>query len=107
MVLALDRVLRSLLLGCCALNGMGSAALADADNGKTLADRWCSSCHIVDHGQKLATDQAPSFSSIARMPKFDANKLIFLLLKPHPSMPRLDLSRAEALDLAAYITTLK
>lgn len=104
-----DHMSRILLVSCCAFSVvLGPSALAaDADNGKALADRWCSSCHVVDHGQKLATDQAPPFASIARMPAFDASKLAFLLLKPHPNMPTLSLSRAEIADIAEYIATLK
>ena len=99
----------TLLVGCCAFSiVLGSSALAaEADNGKTLANRWCSSCHVVDQEQKLATDQAPPFASLARMPAFNANKLAFLLLKPHPNMPTLSLSRAEIDDIAEYIATLK
>jgi mono/diheme cytochrome c family protein len=110
MLEALDRISRGLLLvGCCAFSvALGSTAfVADADNGKILANRWCSSCHVVDHEQKLATDQAPPFASIARTPSFDASKLAFLLLKPHPNMPKLELSRGEIADLAGYIATLK
>jgi mono/diheme cytochrome c family protein len=101
---------RTLLLGgCCALSVvLGSSAFAaNADNGKALADRWCSSCHVVQPDQKLATDQAPPFASLAKMPAFDANMLAFLLLKPHPNMPTLSLSRAEIADIAEYIATLK
>jgi len=61
----------------------------------------------VEHDQKLATDQAPPFASVARLPGFDANKLAFLLLKPHPNMPTLSLSRAEIADIADFITALK
>ena len=104
-----DRMSCTLLVGCCAFSVvLGSSALAaEADNGKTLANRWCSSCHVVDQEQKLATDQAPPFASLARMPAFNANKLAFLLLKPHPNMPTLSLSRAEIDDIAEYIATLK
>lgn len=110
MLEALNRISRGLLsIGCYAFTvALGSTAFAaDADNGKTLANRWCSSCHVVDHEQKLATDQAPPFASIAKMPDFDANKLAFLLLKPHPNMPKLELSRVEIANLADYISTLK
>jgi hypothetical protein len=61
----------------------------------------------MNPGQKSATDQAPPFASIAGLPNFNASTLTFLLLKPHPSMPRLELSRTEAADLADYIATLK
>lgn len=98
-----------LLVGCCAVHVvLGSSAFAaDVDNGKTLANRWCSSCHVVQQDQKLATDQAPPFASLAKMPGFDANKLAFLLLKPHPNMPSLSLSRTEIADIADYVRTLK
>jgi mono/diheme cytochrome c family protein len=97
-----------LLAGCAFGNPLGSpASAADASAGKALAERWCSSCHVVNQGQKSATDQAPPFASIARMPNFGAAMLTYLLLKPHPNMPRLELSRTEAADLAEYIATLK
>ena len=41
------------------------------------------------------------------MPDFDAYKLAFLLLKPHPNMPVFSLTRTEIADLASYIATLK
>jgi mono/diheme cytochrome c family protein len=84
-----------------------SPALADAENGKALATRWCSDCHVVQQNQKLATDKAPPFGSLANAPDFNANKLALLLLKPHPNMPSLSLSRAEIADIAEYIAKLK
>jgi hypothetical protein len=39
------------------------------------------------------------------MPGFDAAKLALYLLTPHPKMPDMSLSRAEAADLAAFIVT--
>ncbi len=98
----------TLLVGCCAFSVVlgSSARAADADHGKILANRWCSSCHVVDREQKLATDEAPPFASVAKMPGFDASKLAFLLLKPHPNMPTLSLSRGEIADIAQYIATL-
>jgi hypothetical protein len=61
----------------------------------------------VAHDQKLAIDQAPPFASLEKMPGFDASKLAFLLLKPHPNMSSLSLSRAEIANIADYIATLK
>ena len=104
------RTLRKLLLvGCCTVNTLGPTAsfAADSENGKTLANRWCSSCHVVGPDQKLASDEAPAFAALAKMPAFGANKLAFLLLKPHPNMPTLSLSRADAANIAEYIATLK
>jgi mono/diheme cytochrome c family protein len=80
-----------------------AAFAADADNGSRLAQRWCASCHIISSAQRTGTDIAPSFASIAQKPGFTAERLAFFLLEPHPKMPNLSLTRAEAADLAAYI----
>ena len=87
--------------------GTVTPALADADNGGRLAQRWCASCHVVARGQTSATGEAPPFSAIARRPDFDATKVAYFLLVPHPKMPDMALSRTEASDLAAYIATQK
>jgi mono/diheme cytochrome c family protein len=105
-----SRVTEPLLLaGCCVLAVLQpvSATAADASHGKTIAERWCAACHRVERDPKSATNQPPSFASIAGLPDFDANKLAFFLLRPHPTMPSLSLSRAEISDLADYIKTLK
>jgi mono/diheme cytochrome c family protein len=86
---------------------LAESASADAANGKMLAARWCAECHVLQQDQNLATDNAPTFASLARAPDFGANRLAFLLLKPHPNMPSLSLSRAEIADIAEYIATLK
>lgn len=107
---ALHRTFRNLLVvGWCGVSAFGSTPTyaADANNGKILANRWCSSCHVVAHDQKLASDQAPPFASFATKPGFDANKLAFFLLSPHPNMPSLSLSRADVADIADYIAMLK
>ena len=83
------------------------AFAADAYNGETLAHRWCAACHVVSATQHSATtDQAPPFATIARRPGFDAAKIARFLLDPHPKMPDMSLTRAEAADLAAYIASL-
>ncbi len=85
-----------------------NALAADAKVGGTIAERWCSSCHVVGPMQKSApNDQAPPFASIARTPNFDDGRLALLLLSPHPNMPKLTLNRFEIADLAEYIRTLK
>lgn len=97
-----------LLAVCLFLAQAPSAFAADAPNGKAIAERWCAACHVVERDQKSpAADQAPPFASIATTPDFSANKLAFLLLQPHPNMPKLVLSRQEAADLADYMLTLK
>jgi mono/diheme cytochrome c family protein len=109
MLEALKRWLpRFLLVAGCALLALGPAIAADASQGKAIAERWCSACHVVERAQKTApTDQAPPFASLAARPDFNADRLALLLLAPHPNMPKLALSRFEVADLADYILTLK
>ena len=88
---------------------LGTAACyaADAEHGRDLAKRWCASCHVVSSDQARANADAPPFVTIARSPNFDAKRLAYFLLDPHPKMPDLPLSRAAAEDVAAYIETLR
>ena len=106
---ALNRMLpRFALVAVCGFLMQGAVFAADAKQGKAIAERWCASCHVVGREQKRApTDQAPPFASLAGRPDFSADKLALLLLKPHPNMPKLALSRFEVADLAEYILTLK
>lgn len=98
---------RFLLAASGVLASIDPSAAADADHGKQIAERWCVSCHLVGRGQTSATDQAPPFSYLARTIDFDENKLAFLLLLPHPNMPKVSLNRTEVADLADYIRSLK
>jgi cytochrome c2 len=92
-----------LLLAC-----TGEATFAaDADNGSTLAQRWCASCHIVSSAQRVEIDHSPSFASIAQRADFSADKLAYFLLEPHPKMPNMSLSRKESEDIGAYIAQMK
>ena len=80
---------------------------ADSEHGLALAKRWCASCHVVSPEQQRASADVPPFATIARSPDFDARRLAYFLLNPHPKMPDLPLTRAAADDIAAYIATLK
>lgn len=96
------------MIAGCAISMQDSASAADVGQGKAIAERWCSACHLVEPNQKAATtDKAPPFASLAKMPDFGAAKLALLLLEPHPNMPKLSLSRSEIADLAEFIQTLK
>jgi mono/diheme cytochrome c family protein len=91
-----------------AADGEHSAALAaDASHGKALAQVWCANCHLVAPDQRQASADVPTFAAIAERPDFNVGRLAFFLLDPHPKMPNLALTRAEAADLAAYIGSLK
>ena len=84
-----------------------AALAADAANGGTLAKRWCAACHVVAADQQRANGQAPPFSAIGKTPDLDAAKLALFIMLPHPKMPDMNLSRAEAADIAAYIGSQK
>jgi mono/diheme cytochrome c family protein len=86
--------------------GSVAASAADADHGRTLARRWCATCHVVAANQQRATGEAPPFAGIAKRPDFNTTRLTNFLLDPHPKMPNMSLTRTEAADLAAYIATL-
>lgn len=84
-----------------------AAHAADASAGRALADRWCASCHVVGADSKSGTSDAPSFPAIAaRDGDLSAAGLAFHLLGPHPQMPSVSLTRAQAADLSAYFATL-
>lgn len=83
------------------------ALAADARHGKALAETWCASCHLVAPEQRQASADVPTFAFIGEQPGFNAGQLALFLLDPHPKMPNLSLTRAEAADLAAYIGSLK
>jgi len=78
---------------------------ADAHKGETLAKRWCSACHVVSSDQQRGNTQAPPFSTIAKKSELDEARITTFLLAGHTRMPDMNLTRAEAADLAAYIKT--
>jgi cytochrome c len=99
--------MRTLLHGTLIIVAMSTQVLAaDANHGKTLAQRWCVNCHLVVPDQTSATTDAPPFASVAKRPGFDEARLAFFLLDPHPKMPNMQLTRDDASDLAAYIASL-
>lgn len=95
----------------CLLSGVpllaGPASAADATNGERIAARWCVSCHAIGREEPRVSTEAKPFVQIARTPEFNDRSLALFLLDPHPKMPDMGLSRAEAADLAAYIATLR
>ncbi len=90
-------------IGVAAVLFSSAAWAADARNGEALAKRWCAACHVVASDQRGPASEALSFASVAKRPDFDAHRLAYFLLNPHPKMPDMGLSRSAAEDLAAYI----
>lgn len=105
MVMRMKRLL-GLIVAIAALEG--EVALAgDPANGERLARRWCSACHVVSNKQIGTVSEATPFPVVAQKPDFSERTVAFFLLAPHPRMPDMSLTRAEAADLSAYIATLK
>ena len=97
----------ALIIFSAVMLGATPSLAANPDQGETLVKRWCTGCHLVAADQNRATTDAPTFTSVAKRSDFDAAKLAFFLLDPHPKMPNMQLTRDEASDIAAYIATLK
>lgn len=84
------------------------AMAADAGAGAAIAARWCATCHAIGPGAQRAKSDAPSFPDIAaRRSNLTGPVLAFELLSPHPQMPAISLTRAQAEDLAAYFASLR
>lgn len=83
------------------------AAAQNIELGGRLAVRWCMACHVVEAGQKMASDSAPSFQVIATDPRTTAASLDRYLSKGHTLMPDFSLSSQERNALVAYILSLR
>jgi mono/diheme cytochrome c family protein len=95
-----------LVVAMAGLNG-SLALAANADQGATLAKRWCATCHVVHGDQKQASADVPPFAVIAKKTDFSPERVAAFLMEPHPKMPNFTLSRSEAADIAAFIATLR
>ena len=94
-------------IAAAAQDAQPTIARTDPKRGAELAQRWCANCHVVSKDQAKASDATRSFVAIAQSPDFNADRLAFFLLDPHPIMPSMALSRQDTRDLAAYIATLR
>jgi mono/diheme cytochrome c family protein len=84
------------------------AQAGSAEEGQTIASRWCVSCHNVGKSEKPSvSDTAPTFDSIAHRKDFNRVHLEAWLGHPHPPMPNLSLTRNEIDSLVDYIESLR
>ncbi len=81
--------------------GQGSRIAGDPARGEAMANRWCTSCHLVGGG-KSGQDTAPPFAAIAHDPQRGPDYWRGFLAKPHPPMPPIQFSRQEIEDFVAY-----
>lgn len=84
---------------------MPANAGGDVTRGEAIAKRWCVNCHVVSPEQTTAKVDVPTFADIARR-RPDDRALSSFLVKPHPPMPDLSLTRQEIEDVVAYIRSL-
>lgn len=93
--------------------GAGGAAAQttelDAAKGRELAEKLCTSCHIVGKEAASASVPAdvPSFVAIAGRPGQTAEAIAGRIVLPHPPMPQIQLTRTDIAALATYILSLK
>jgi mono/diheme cytochrome c family protein len=87
---------------------LGAAAVADeVAEGRALAERWCSECHVTAAGQATGADVAPAFPILAQDPARPDAWLRGWLADPHPPMPDLGLSREQIDAVVAYLASLR
>jgi mono/diheme cytochrome c family protein len=99
--------MRSLSLYLCValvLGGVQPTFAENVENGRWLAERWCSQCHDVGSGSDKF-HKAPSFASIAAKGTIDAEKITSLV--SHAPMPNPPLAPLGVRDIAKYINELK
>ena len=84
---------------------MVHAASGNAEAGRQLVMRSCSSCHATE-AAKTATDNAPPFAAVAKTNKERPAWIRGWLMAPHPPMPNISLSRQQIDDIVAYLGTL-
>lgn len=84
----------------------GAQIKGEATKGKVIAERWCAECHVISPQQTSGKADVPPFSAIAAKGLKDTDLQRFLM-NPHPRMPDMQIGRAEAADLVAYIDAQK
>ena len=77
----------------------------NANAGRDLVLRSCTSCHAVSETVK-ASDGAPPLSYIARDNKVRPAWIRGWLMDPHPPMPGIMLSRQQINDIIDYLDSL-
>jgi mono/diheme cytochrome c family protein len=78
------------------------------DDGRRIAETWCTNCHVIGPGARGPVgDAAPPFQDIARMPSTTALSLRAFLQTPHARMPDYRLSQAELDGVITWILALK
>ena len=84
------------------------AAAQDSQRGHEIAQRWCSSCHMVEHAAAAApANGLPTFPGIAANPGLSPDRLRAAMNQQHGRMPDFALSRQQEDDLIGYVYSLR
>ena len=86
----------------------GVTSQPDKVQGKVLAEKLCTNCHLVGSAQQQpANADVPSFKEIAGREDQSAGAITARIMLPKHPMPQIPLTKAELADLAAYILSLR
>jgi cytochrome c len=105
-------------LAFCLIASLATATWADSpakdapapspDKGHALAQRFCNGCHLIDDNASVTVPVGvPTFRAIANQPGQTGQRIMNVLIKPHPPMPDIHLSNSEILDIVSYLETLR
>ena len=77
-------------------------------SGRRIAEASCTECHAIhSYEQTSPNPDAPHFRTIADAPAATANDLLTRLQSSHPAMPNVMLTPEEAVDVVAYLLSLR
>ena len=87
----------------------GITSQPDPKQGKALAEKLCTNCHLVGGAvqHEHANADVPSFPEIANLEGQTAGAITARIMLPKHPMPTIPLTEAELADLAAYILSLR
>jgi mono/diheme cytochrome c family protein len=87
----------------------GVTSKPDPVQGKALAEKLCTNCHLVGSAeqQQSANADVPSFPEIANLEGQTAGAITARIMLPKHPMPTIPLTKSELADLAAYILSLR
>lgn len=101
----LHRLRHILPIAALAVSATAAQAGGDAERGRVLAERWCTSCHVVADDVAGGTI-GPAFSAMIHLRGRSEEQLKGRIIAPHDPMPDFNLSRREIDDIIAYIASL-
>ncbi|MGZ9087882.1 MAG: c-type cytochrome [Rhodoplanes sp.] len=82
--------------------------VGSAEQGLQLAREACAECHLVEKTAGYSTNaDAPTFEAIAKTPGMTSTALTVALQTSHRTMPNLVIKGDDAMNIIAYILSLK